>query len=253
LKPPSHGTVIAYLALLIALGGTSYAAVKLDGSKLEKKSVTGRAIKPNSVKGNRLKTNTVAGKQINEATLACALIPGCGGGSAGDQGLQGPPGPPGAPGTPGQLIDSVITAATGPATYSGFPILANWTTQISTGSGFNAASGLFTVPVTGKYLLSVSSNQTMPASATSNSSITPVLQLRRSSGTTGAVIAQASFPVLNVNVPAVLSLQTPTIGEATITGIYQFNAGDVVSFALGSPAANAQYDGNLTIAELATG
>src|SRR5690349_10831791 len=52
--------LIAIVALFVALGGTVYAAGKING----------RQIKPNSVPGNRLKKDTVTGTQVNEATLS---------------------------------------------------------------------------------------------------------------------------------------------------------------------------------------
>lgn len=66
LKRPSHATLVAYLALFVALGGTVYAASKING----------RAIKPKSIPGNRLKPNSVTGTQVKESGLnAGALMP----------------------------------------------------------------------------------------------------------------------------------------------------------------------------------
>jgi hypothetical protein len=59
MRRPSHATLVAYLALFIALGGTVYAASKING----------RAIKPRSIPGNRLKANSVTGRQIKESSL----------------------------------------------------------------------------------------------------------------------------------------------------------------------------------------
>ncbi len=59
LRRPSHATLVAYLALFIALGGSVYAASKISG----------RTIKPHSLPGNRLKANSVTGRQINESSL----------------------------------------------------------------------------------------------------------------------------------------------------------------------------------------
>jgi hypothetical protein len=58
-KRPSHTTVVAYLALFVALGGTVYAASKING----------KAIRPRSIPGNRLKQNSVTGKQVKESSL----------------------------------------------------------------------------------------------------------------------------------------------------------------------------------------
>jgi hypothetical protein len=50
---------IGLLALFVALGGTGYAATKLNGKN----------IKTHSIAGNRLKNNTLTGTQINESKL----------------------------------------------------------------------------------------------------------------------------------------------------------------------------------------
>ena len=59
LKRPSHATLVAYLALFVALGGTVYAASKING----------KVIKPRSIPGNRLKPNSVTGRQVKESSL----------------------------------------------------------------------------------------------------------------------------------------------------------------------------------------
>jgi hypothetical protein len=56
---PTPALIVATLALVVALGGTSYAAVKIDGS----------AIADHSIAGDKLKKNTVTGKQIKESSL----------------------------------------------------------------------------------------------------------------------------------------------------------------------------------------
>lgn len=56
---PSPALVISLIALFAALGGTVYAASKING----------RTIKVKSIPGNRLKSNTVTGKQVKESTL----------------------------------------------------------------------------------------------------------------------------------------------------------------------------------------
>jgi len=59
IRHPRHATVIAYLALFVALGGTGYAAVKINGSNLVN----------NSVAGKKLKRNTIGAREVNEAKL----------------------------------------------------------------------------------------------------------------------------------------------------------------------------------------
>lgn len=58
-RRPSPAVVIACVALFVALGGTGYAAVKINGKNLKNGSVTGA----------KLKKNTLTGRQINESKL----------------------------------------------------------------------------------------------------------------------------------------------------------------------------------------
>ena len=53
---PSHGTVVAYIALFIALGGTSYG--------LATGSIDSREIKDNSIRSADIRNNTVRGKDV---------------------------------------------------------------------------------------------------------------------------------------------------------------------------------------------
>src|SRR4051812_46380340 len=55
----TYANVMATIALLLALGGTSYAVAKLSGKNL----------KNHSVAGKKLKKNPLAGRQINESKL----------------------------------------------------------------------------------------------------------------------------------------------------------------------------------------
>ena len=82
---PSPSMVVACIALVVALGGTSYAAIKLPrnsvGTKqLKKASVTApklatrsvgpRKLQNNAVSDRNVKANALTGAKINEATLA---------------------------------------------------------------------------------------------------------------------------------------------------------------------------------------
>jgi hypothetical protein len=76
---PRHGTIVAYVALFIALGGSSYAAVQLSR---------------NSVKSKHIANGHV--KRADLALKARAGLPG----PQGEPGPQGPQGPQGEPGPP---------------------------------------------------------------------------------------------------------------------------------------------------------
>jgi hypothetical protein len=56
---PSPALVISIIALFVALGGTVYAASKING----------KTIKVKSLPGNRLKNDAVTGAQVKESTL----------------------------------------------------------------------------------------------------------------------------------------------------------------------------------------
>lgn len=80
----NHTRVVAYLALFVALGGSSYAAITVTGKTVKDRSLTGKDIKPNSVPLNRLRGSLPRG-------------------SAGQQGPQGAEGPQGPPGSDAQF------------------------------------------------------------------------------------------------------------------------------------------------------
>ena len=54
-----RGSVVGYIALVLALSGTAYAAGKINGKQ----------IKPNSIPGNRIRNGSLTGKQVNSSAL----------------------------------------------------------------------------------------------------------------------------------------------------------------------------------------
>ena len=54
-----RGNVVAYLALMVALGGTSYAATKLEAG-----SVGTRELKANAVNASKVKDGTLTRKDL---------------------------------------------------------------------------------------------------------------------------------------------------------------------------------------------
>ncbi len=61
---PSPAFLVSVLALLLALGGTVYAAKKVNGRSIVVKSIPGNRLKPHSIGANRLKPG-VLGKQFS--------------------------------------------------------------------------------------------------------------------------------------------------------------------------------------------
>ena len=117
---------VAYLALFIALGGTSYAAVKLPAN-----SVSSKQIKRNAVTGAKVKDGSLTVKDLKKGTIPAAV-----------SGLQGPKGDSGAKGDQGAKGDPGAKGDTGPAGSPDSPadVLAKLTQVDGTGSGVDADS-----------------------------------------------------------------------------------------------------------------
>jgi hypothetical protein len=123
---PKHSTVAAYLALFIALGGTSYAAVKLP-----KNSVGASQIKAGAVGSSEVKNGT-----LREADFRASDLPQGAQGPVGPQGPKGDPGQDGAPGAPG-----APGAAGAPGSARAFArIRADGTLEVD--GGFASAKGI---------------------------------------------------------------------------------------------------------------
>jgi hypothetical protein len=70
---------VACLALVVALGGSVYAATTIDGhtvrpgslpgNRLERGSVTGNRLKPGTLRGGRIESGSLTGTQVDAATL----------------------------------------------------------------------------------------------------------------------------------------------------------------------------------------
>ena len=44
LRTPSHATVVAYLALFVAIGGSAYAVSKIGSAQIENRSIKGKDV-----------------------------------------------------------------------------------------------------------------------------------------------------------------------------------------------------------------
>jgi hypothetical protein len=62
---------VGYLALVVALSGTAYAAGGhgIDGRQIRRNSIPGNRVRPGSLTGNRLSAGTITGRQVDEASL----------------------------------------------------------------------------------------------------------------------------------------------------------------------------------------
>ena len=121
MRIPAHQTVVAYLALFIALGGVSYAALELDKDAVTSREIKDRSVKPidlaNSAKPlSTAKLRDVVTEVITDPATTLNInikaekgdkgdpgAPGATGatGPVGPQGAQGEPGGKGEPGAKG--------------------------------------------------------------------------------------------------------------------------------------------------------
>jgi len=69
LRRQAPALVLAGLALVAALGGTVYAAGKINGRTIKVKSLPGNRLAPASVPGNRLKPGAIKGSQLAPGSI----------------------------------------------------------------------------------------------------------------------------------------------------------------------------------------
>jgi hypothetical protein len=86
----SYANVMATIAVFVALGGSSYAAIKVTGKSVVNSSLTGKDVKNSSLTGDDVKGGSLLSSDFGTGQLP-----------AGPQGAQGPQGPQGAPGAQG--------------------------------------------------------------------------------------------------------------------------------------------------------
>ena len=89
-RRPSPAMLVAFAALLVALGGTSYAAIRLPAN-----SVGTKQLKKNAVTAAKVKNGSLAMNDFKSGQLPAGPR-----GPQGAQGAQGPQGPPGAASVP---------------------------------------------------------------------------------------------------------------------------------------------------------
>jgi Collagen triple helix repeat (20 copies) len=101
-----HSTVVAYLALFAALGGSAYAAVTVTGKNIKDGTITGRDVKNRSLGTTKLSATAVGSLTGSR-------------GPAGPEGPQGPQGPRGAQGPAGPIGETGPKGDSGPGGPAG--------------------------------------------------------------------------------------------------------------------------------------
>src|SRR3954468_12815112 len=100
----TYANVVATLALFVALGGSSYAAVTLTGRNIKDSSLTGRDVKDKSLAGADVKDSSLTGSDVRNGSIGTDdLDPSVPASLRGAQGLQGPQGPQGIQGPAGPV------------------------------------------------------------------------------------------------------------------------------------------------------
>ena len=110
-KGLSYANVVGTLALFIALGGVSYAAVKLPAHSVGTKQLKTGAVTSAKIRNGTLRQSDFADGQLPPGESGAAGLDG----ADGKPGASGAPGPRGEPGAPGPKGDSGPAAAHGPA------------------------------------------------------------------------------------------------------------------------------------------
>jgi hypothetical protein len=120
----SYGNVVATLALFIALGGTSYAALKLPANSVGSAQIRNNAVTPSKIKDGSLLLTDFNAKE--RSALRGVTGPE---GPQGPGGAQGAQGPGGAQGAQGPAGPQGLGGAQGPAGPQG-PVGASGATNI---------------------------------------------------------------------------------------------------------------------------
>jgi hypothetical protein len=70
----TFSNVVAVLALFMALGGSVYAAGKINGKQVKQSSLPGNRIKPKTIPPNRITPKSLTGRQVKANSLKGAQI-----------------------------------------------------------------------------------------------------------------------------------------------------------------------------------
>jgi hypothetical protein len=107
---------VALIALFVSLGGSGYAAVKINGKSLKNRSVAGKKLRKSAVTGKEVKN-----RSLGAADFKLGQLPAGPPGSAGPQGPAGAQGRQGAAGANGSAAGFAyveVEAATGDVTVN---------------------------------------------------------------------------------------------------------------------------------------
>ncbi len=143
----TYANVMATIAVFVVLGGSGYAATKIDGANIKNKSISGK----------KLKNRTISGRKIKKSTINALT------------------GATGATGATGQNGDSASSMLTGKIT--GLPTTNPAATRFGSPSGASAADPAGDGAMLSPASRVVARDLSVQAPALSNASWTVVLQV----------------------------------------------------------------------------
>jgi hypothetical protein len=120
----TYANVVATLALFIAVGGSSYAAVQLTAKNIAKGAVTAKHVKDRSLTGKDVRDRSLTGKDVRDRSLLArdfreGQLPSGATGPTGATGPAGATGKDGADGNDGSDGKDGAAGPTGPAGEAG--------------------------------------------------------------------------------------------------------------------------------------
>jgi hypothetical protein len=124
-------------------------------------------------------------------------------------------------------VKSVFTLVPATTTIDGWSVADPYYGNAS----FNPATGLFTVPQTGRYAIKATINFNTAATITAGlgAGVNPAFTMRRLAPVVTDLIA-GNFPIFNTNVALVLTLKTILgVGCITLAGDVNLSANDVIA------------------------
>ncbi len=137
---PTFSGSIAVLALFVALGGSSYAAIQISGSNVQNGTITHKDVKNESLKGTDVDNGSLKSADVKNGSLDAddfksGELPA---GPTGPQGIQGPQGPAGATNVVSRRVNALVAAGTNE------PALASCSTGERAVGGGGGITGVLT-------------------------------------------------------------------------------------------------------------
>jgi hypothetical protein len=104
----TYANVMATIAVFVALGGSSYAAVRMTGKDVKDGSLTGRDIRAGSLTGKDVRRGSLTGRDVKNGSLEQRELSRRAVRSL--TGRTGPQGPQGVPGAPATRLWAVVNS-----------------------------------------------------------------------------------------------------------------------------------------------